>query len=103
MRGLQRGVASATALVLVGVGSAFGASVPAAAQPPGFAGGSPVAIAVHASPAAVVGGHRVTLAGRVRGAAPGSLVALYVSPYPYRTTKLLGSTPTSPSGSFCLT
>ena len=60
----------------------------------------PVAISLHAHPATTVSGHRVTLIGQVSGAPAGSIVDLFESAYPYRSTALVRTAVPTSSGAF---
>jgi hypothetical protein len=66
--------------------------------------GSPApAISLRASPSTLSGGRHVTLSGRATGVAAGTVVRLYVSPYPYRPATLLRTTVTAADGSYGFT
>jgi hypothetical protein len=94
MRMLVRSVAFAGSIVAI----LAGASPAWSAVGPG-----PAAVSLKASPQQVAGRERVTLSGQATGAAPGTAVSLYASPYPYPVAKLLATTATGPNGSFSFT
>ena len=75
----------------------------AASHRAGRASSSAPEISLVATPSTIVGGHPVTLSGRVENVPAGSVVRLYKSPYPYRSTALVRTATPAADGSFSFT
>jgi hypothetical protein len=67
---------------------------------PGPAAATPSQITLVPTPPAVSGGGPVTLSGQVSGAAPGTVVDLSASAYPYRSSRPLAAVPVAANGSY---
>ncbi|HWF24157.1 MAG TPA: hypothetical protein VG275_01820 [Solirubrobacteraceae bacterium] len=102
---MVRKVGLVTGMLVVALASTAAAVAPppAAVAPPPAPTPSPPPISLTATPGRILSGHPITLSGEVTPAAPGTVVSLSASPYPYLAAAPAGTTITAADGSFTFT